>query len=639
MLLSGSALRDGTLEGVFKGLLKPVKLSALLAITALLSWPFMSRSAEAFGGVWSSRTAKVRQAAEEIIFVDNPDATMTAIVRVSYVGSSERFAWVVPVRGKPKIGVSSSTVFHRLEAATAPEYLVEVTTNGGCRGSRTTNSADDGTYSAPSYASGAGDAAAPIREVERGVIAPYDYVVIKVDPKNADPTQAATDWLSKNGYDLTNLERDVLTPYLKDDFALLAIRLTSHADAGDVRPVVLTYDGKFPVIPLRPTSVSAANEVGIRVWVVGASQAVPQNYESLVLDEARIDWLSCRTHRVGTLPAGGSGPFGPDVRLPRNYDAVVSAAVREAGGHGFVTELAGPASQYRERIWSALDEQHVAMLLKRSFPDGIDAVLAAREHFGGWDGFEDAVFGATTLSAGVAIDEFVRAPADYREDARVDAKKFLRLLREKVTDPVAAAGALLHGGPYLTRLYTRMRPEAMTVDPVFDYNEDLAQVGATHVAKQLVRCSATLSQREAPWRMRLPNGGTVAGKGSAWPIAAGTLPANLKRVLLSSSGPGTVVQDNGDAIGGILFELAGPTTDGEPEMPRPSHDGVQIGGTEEVVPHGSTSPSNRAKPPGGHCSISSIADGTDASVVCWALSALVLFDGRRRMREGGRCRS
>ncbi|HVW24256.1 MAG TPA: DUF2330 domain-containing protein [Polyangiaceae bacterium] len=616
-----------------------MKLSALLAITALLSWPFMSRSAEAFGGVWSSRTARVRQAGEEILFVDNPDATMTAIVRMSYVGSSERFAWVIPVRGKPKIGVSSSTVFRRLEAATAPEYLVEVTTKGACKGRRATKSPDGGVDTAPSDVAGVGDAAAPVREVERGFVDPYDYVVIKVDANNADPTRAATDWLSKNGYDLTNLERDVLAPYLKDDFALLAIRLTSHTDAGDVRPVVLTYDGKLPVIPLRPASVSAAGEVGIRVWVVGASQAVPQNYESLVLDEARIDWLSCRTHRVGTLPAGGSGPFGPDVRLPRNYDAVVSAAVREAGGRGFVTELAGPASQYRERVWSALDEQQAATLLKRGYADGVDAVIAAKERFGGWDGFEDAVFGATTPSAGVAIDEFVRAPADHREDVTVDTKKFLRLLREKVTDPVAAAGALLHGGPYLTRLYTRMSPDAMTVDPVFDYNEDLAQVGATHIAKQLVRCRSTLSQREAPWRLRLPHGGTVAGKGSAWPIADGMLPANLKRVSLSSSGSGTVVQDNGDAIGGILFELAGPTTDGEPEMPRLSHDGVLIGGTEEVVPHGSTSTSNGAKPSGGHCSISSIADDTDAGVVCWPLAALVLFDGRRRRTRGGRCRS
>ena len=39
----------------------------------------------------------------------------------------------------------------------------------------------------------------------------------------------------------------------------------------------------------------------------------------------------------------------------------------------------------------------------------------------------------------------------------------------------------------------------------------------------------------------------IAGKGSGgWPVAEGSLPANLKIVMLSTSGSGTVVEDNSE---------------------------------------------------------------------------------------------
>ena len=44
--------------------------------------------------------------------------------------------------------------------------------------------------------------------------------------------------------------------------------------------------------------------MGIRVWVVGAEQAIPLNYKALVINEALIDWWNWRS----------------------TYDAVVTAA-------------------------------------------------------------------------------------------------------------------------------------------------------------------------------------------------------------------------------------------------------------------------------------------------------------------------
>jgi hypothetical protein len=83
----------------------------------------------------------------------------------------------------------------------------------------------------------------------------------------------------------------------------------------------------------------------------------PRLSRAALLNEARIDWLTAGKYVEGTLPAGGVGPFGPYVSKPSNYDAIVTAAANEAGGQGFVTDLGGPASQYRTKVWSSLDDE------------------------------------------------------------------------------------------------------------------------------------------------------------------------------------------------------------------------------------------------------------------------------------------
>jgi hypothetical protein len=484
----------------------------------------MTHRAYAFGGFWSSQTAPVKQAGEEIVFVDNPDSTVTAIIRITYVGPSQKFAWVVPVPGRPTIGVSSETVFQRLDEATAPQYWVEVTVEGTCKPGDSPGAAFDaeaGTGGAPSASNTT--AASPVATIDQGSVGPYEYVDVTAGPSHGDPAKVATDWLKRNGYDLTGLESKALSPYLQAGFHLLAFKLTKGTDVGAIRPVILTYESKLPMIPIRPASVAARDDMGIQVWVIGRSRAVPDNYKSLVLNEARIDWLTGGKFVAGTLPAGGVGPFGPHVGKPSNYDAVVTAAANEAGGQGFVTELGGPASQYRDKVWSSLDNQELPTISSRSYADGIDAIFAASRRFGGWDGWKDAIRGATTLPAGVTIDEFGRNPDQYRGMAKVDAAKFFKLLGEKVVKPVADTAAMLYKAPYLTRLYTTMSPGEMTVDPAFHYDFDLAQVSNIHIAKQFIQCVPTLNRHDAPWRIQPPQGGVIVGNGNGgWPVAGGS---------------------------------------------------------------------------------------------------------------------
>jgi hypothetical protein len=406
---------------------------------------------------------------------------------------------------------------------------------------------------------------------------------VAADPTLDEPAAVVTEWLTSNGYAPTDREAEALGVYLADGLDLLAVKLTSDADAGAIRPIVLTYESERPVIPIRPAAVAAQDDMAIKVWVVGPSQAVPSNYGSLVINDALIDWLSGQTYPAGTLPSGGAGPFGLTVQRPSNYDAIVSAAADEAGGRGFTTELAAPASQFRDKLWSTVDAETFATVMTQTYEDGLDAILAAAGHYGGWDGFLDAVQDATTLPAGVTLDEFARDPEQHRGAAEVDTARFLQRLDEHVVKPVADTAALLNEAPYLTRLFSTISAGEMTVDPAFDYNFDLAQVSNVHIARQRIECSPALAREDAPWRIELPQGGVIAGEGSGWPVPQDSMPANLKVVMLDASGSGTVVADNSAEIRTKLLELGGEVGGGA-ALYRPPQIGLSIGGSQTVNP-------------------------------------------------------
>jgi hypothetical protein len=639
------------------------RLVAVL-VAGVLGYPGASHRAHAQG---VSQTANASRSPRKILLVDNPDSTVTAIVQIQYTGPPRGFAWVVLVPGKPTVGVSSNAVFQRLEAATSPQYWVEVTVEGKCTPQGAPDASFDsgvGADGAPSaedtrdstvatvapVVGDAGPAAAradptsghpstsAVHLVDRGSIGPYEYVNITVDPALGDRAKAATDWLTMNGYDPTCLEGDVLSRQLNGDLHLLAFRLAASAGASAIRPVVLTYESKLPTVPVELTAVAAHDvEAGVEVWVIGPSQAVPDNVRSLVLNEALIDWLSAGRFVAGTLPAGGVGPFDPySVSTPSNYDAVVAAAAGEADGQGFVTELGAPASGYRDKLWSALDAQRFATISHQHYADGIDAIVAASAYYRDWDGWKEAIEGATTLSAGVTVDAFGRNPDAYRGAARVDAARFFHLLDVEAIRPVAAAAAILSRAPYLTRLYSAVSVNETT--PAFDYNPDLALVGDVHIARQFIECAPTLDALDAPWRLQLPQGGVIAGKGRGWPVAAGSMPANLKIVQLSTTGSGTVVKDNGDDIGMKLSTVAAAT--GGLGLPHPPQNGVVIGGTQTVTPHGQSGPvQSRPQPPGGNgCSVSRVGADASSALALWlAQLGGVLALRRRHPRRG--CRS
>lgn len=541
------------------------RLSAIAAavVPAVLG---MASPAGACGGFWCSQSAPVDQTGEEIIFSRNADSTVTCVVQINYTGPSQHFAWVLPVPGVPKISVSSSLAIERLKQATAPQYVLERHVIGQCNQQYpggvfgTGGAASEG----PSFGADAGVALPPpVQILDQGSVGPYDYVTISVDPKLSSPADAAINWLTEQGFDVVGVTADVLGPYLADGLNLIAFRLTKGVETGSIRPVILNYPGDQPSIPIRPTAVAAQNDMGILVWVLGEHQAVPENYRSLVLNETLINW------------------FNPT----SNYNDVVTAAANEAGGQGFVTELAGPTSTLHDTVFTANDGAGLSQLQGQTFADPIDLIFAANNYYRGWDGWKESIAAAVTLPAGTTLDDFGRNPDAYRNmpGVTVNAAVFLDHLRTDVVEPVQKTQALIDSLPYVTRLYSTMSADEMTLDPVFTFNADLAPLSNVHTAQMYIECRPDIYEYQAPWRIVLPRGGTYVGESQTgtWPIGPnGNAPANLKIVQLSESGPGQVITDNTAIVGAMVTTTGGINT--PPAMPQlPGDAGVPIGGYDK----------------------------------------------------------
>src|SRR4029453_19483178 len=113
-----------------------------------------------------------------------------------------------------------------------------------------------------------------------------------------------------------------------------------------------------PGVPLILTRVAGLPDMPVYTYVLSKARAIPKNWFHVVLNERKIDWLN-----------GGT-----------NYKKVVTDAINEAAGHGFVTEFAGKSDFLKGQIFqegrwdtSKLAQIHdpalfVQQLLQMGFP-------------------------------------------------------------------------------------------------------------------------------------------------------------------------------------------------------------------------------------------------------------------------------
>lgn len=510
-------------------------LSVLAGASTLSTLP----RAHACGGFFCDSAQPVNQAAERIIFSRDDDGNVTALIQIQYSGPAEDFAWVLPVSGSPTVGISSNAAFQRLQQATNPQYQLTTRIEGSCRNDFADRSAEGASPpSAAADAALAADAGASVTVVDRGSVGPYDYVVISVDPAASPLSEVAVQWLRDHRFDIDERGASLLQPYLEGGMNLLAFRLTKGNDAGSIRPVSIGFGTGLASIPIRPTAVAAVEDMGVLVWVLGQHRAVPVNYASLELNEALINWLSPGT----------------------SYTDVVNRAADEAGGQGFVTEMAGPAAPLADAIFPSWERERWSSVRDEDWTgrEG-QLLLTVIQEFGRLDGMREALAATLPLPSDVTLEEILACVFCHFRGTETDIEgfepsAFLAAVQTQVITPMESARELFQSLPFVTRFYTTMSAGEMTRDPAFDFNAELGEVSNQHNAERIIECSPSVSQFEAPWRVVLPNGEIVRGAGSIWPFTGAdtSMPSNARITRVGTEGTGEVIADNTAVISAAL---------------------------------------------------------------------------------------
>ena len=542
------------------------RLEAALLAALLTTGLTAPRPAAACGGFFCSQQQPVVQLGERIIFISLGDGRTTAVVQIQYSGPSERFSWVVPVPGVPEVGVSSNMLFTRLQQATDPQWRLTDTVEGRCAAPPQSSDASAGSADA-----GSGG----VTIIDSGAVGPYDYQVIQLDAALPNPADVAVRWLGDNGYDVGGTAPELLGGYLSAGMNLLAFRLQKDRGTGDIRPVTMTYRSALPMIPIKLTAVATAPDLGVATWIAGPARAVPTNYRTVEVNEARIDW----------------------VNRGFNYLSLLGAAVDEAGGQAMVTEYAQPTDATALNLWTQSDDATWMAVRDRDY-SGREAALVrdVMFAFNGWDGMSAVLsrlvvprLDGSTLLQLQACPTCILPGQGTGPLPGLDAAVFLAAIDTEVVRPLRDVADSLTSRAYLTRLYTSLSADEMTVDPTFAWNTTLPTVSNVHTRARTVQCSPALTVGQAPWTIELLDGVSLSGTGQSWPAGVATLPAAARVLQLSDTGPGTVVVDNTAAIrAGVLALIGGgpgPIDAGvplEPLPPRPTRSSSSCQSTGEA---------------------------------------------------------
>lgn len=442
----------------------------ILIIAGLLSL-FSVQTALACGGFFC-QFLPVNQAGEQILFRQESDQ-ITTMVRILYTGEAENFGWVLPVPGTPELSIGSDTTFIELEQLTRPRFILERTgeacpiaiddSSGSVIGALEDNNENDS-----------------VTIEQTLTVGPFDAQII-----SSEDSQALALWLADNNFDLSDRGVELLQPYIDANMKFVVLNLQSDRDVGDIQPIILKYNSEQPVIPLRLTAVAAEDDMGILVWLLGESRAVPDNFLHVTPNYTRLNWYT-----------GSNNAYV-------SYQNLITAAMDEAGGQGFATDYAG---RFENLVDNLTSPQAFTDLLA-----SLELVSAAEFVQALWTGvFDPAVSGAISsllpLPDGQSANLYTDAVAiatQFTEQQLTNARSELEdIMQNQLIEPLQNAMDILDDDLYLTRLYTTLSADEMLTDPSFVFNSDLPNQALERNASLQANCT----DRGTEWILTLGAG-------------------------------------------------------------------------------------------------------------------------------------
>lgn len=513
--------------------------AAFLSGIAALSTPTVAR---ACGGTFcdGANGVPVNQTGETIVFALD-GGFVEAHVQINYEGGdASDFSWIVPVPEVPEIGIGSLQFIEDLRNSTVPSY--GLTQSFDCD-DPAGSASGIGFISRPDGGGSSIDSDGP-EVLALSTAGAFDYVLLQ-----GGTADTMMEWLENNGYAPNPVAPALFDHYIDSGSVFVAFKLTHSAGIEDLHPIVIRYQGTEPCIPLRLTAVAAEDDMHIRAFFLGESRVLPTNYKHVSINSARLDWLQ----------------FAPD------YPQAVSKALDEAGGRAFTTEYAGTTdvvpiegldtSTFNANDFASIDPLSVVdTLIAQGLMSCTDTCqynhelvpFLLREFVPPPEGVDPDTFYACLSCNERLVDT-----------SAWDATAFQDRYREYIRAPMNHALDLLDTWPYLTRLYTRMSPNEMTVDPMFAEVEGLGVVPHILGARQNNGCCDT--------RVELPNGDDIVIGDGAWPQWGPDMPYAAVIQEYQPAGPPSIEQDNRPAIASIIsahnaaIGCDGGTTGGDTE--------------------------------------------------------------------------
>jgi MYXO-CTERM domain-containing protein len=218
-----------------------------------------------------------------MIFTVSPQAT-TLYDQIKYSGDPASFAWVLPIHGQVKVGLSADIVFQALDSATATTIVApnrQPCPFCGC-------AVPGAGLLANAAAADAGAASSGVTVLTQQVVGPYDTV--QLHPNTTSDTASVTAWLTSNGYTIPSDVQPIIAAYVAEGSDFLALRLQPGQGVQAMRPVSVTTPGAGLTLPLRMVAAGTGATVGITLWVIGSGRYEPQNFPKFTIDPASLVW-------------------------------------------------------------------------------------------------------------------------------------------------------------------------------------------------------------------------------------------------------------------------------------------------------------------------------------------------------------
>ena len=250
--------------------------------------------------------------------------TVQVVLRTHFNAGPKELGWVVPVPDVPDdVGKADDAIFDRLEALTVPTFLKrevspreDIPIGFGCG------------VKANRWGAAGAESSLAVRVEKAGKAGIFDFQVV-----SAQRVEDLLQWLDRHNYNPPTGADRAFAPYVAKGWHWLAVRVRAE-EAGRPtlapHPVTYRYKSRPLVFPLIISSISAADETEIVLYVVGAGYFGPADWTGCTCDDLAL------RGRDGALVELKGSPSGT------NYEALLRRRARRLAGRLLVTEFAHP---------------------------------------------------------------------------------------------------------------------------------------------------------------------------------------------------------------------------------------------------------------------------------------------------------